>query len=102
MAEADTRSVRSFDRDIGASRIDAVLAFDCADRLSEIRAPTLVIAAKDDILTPPHFAKFIAERIPNASLSILDYGAHRVAHVSPRAFNSFVLSFLLKQKLSSQ
>jgi aminoacrylate hydrolase len=93
---SDRRAVESFSQEIGASRIDAVLAFDCADRLADIRSPTLVIVAEDDILTPPHFARFIADKIPGASLVVVNYGAHRFAHVDPETFNREVLAFLRK------
>src|SRR5215467_2846512 len=39
--------------EIVASRIDAIVDFDRTADLPSIRTPTLVICAKDDILTPP-------------------------------------------------
>ena len=60
--------------EIVASRIDAIVAFDRTADLPNIRLPTLVICAKDDILTPPYFSRELAWLIPNAAL---------IAHLRP-------------------
>ena len=38
--------------EVMASRIDAILEHDCRSRLLQIHVPTLVIVARDDMLTP--------------------------------------------------
>ena len=58
------------------------------------KSNTLVIVAADDILTPPHLSARIAEHIPDASLAVLEYGAHRFTHVAAGSFNARVLQFL--------
>jgi aminoacrylate hydrolase len=62
--------------EIVASRIDAIVAFDRTADLPNIRLPTLVICAKDDILTPPYFSRELARLIPNASRIELAHGGH--------------------------
>jgi len=46
------------------------------DRLSEIKAPTLVMAGRDDFLFPPEHQMELAFRIPNARLRIIDRAGH--------------------------
>ena len=43
--------------EIVASRIDAIVDSDRTDALGAIKTPTMVICAKDDILTPPYFSR---------------------------------------------
>lgn len=80
--------------DIMASRIDAILAFDFARELGRITAPTLVVCAKDDLLTPAYFSEAIAAGVPGARLALLDSGGHALSRSRPEDFNRIVLDFL--------
>src|SRR5712692_9898391 len=42
--------------EVSVSRIDAIMAFDRRARLHEIRTPTLVIVAADDMITPRFYS----------------------------------------------
>jgi pimeloyl-ACP methyl ester carboxylesterase len=50
--------------EIVASRIDAIRGVRPHRGSAEINTPTLVICAKDDILTPPYFSRELARAIP--------------------------------------
>jgi aminoacrylate hydrolase len=76
------------------SRIDAILAFDRTEELGRIRAPTLVVAAQDDLVTPAYFSEELARRIPGAEAKFFAHGGHYFTHVQPREFNQAVLPFL--------
>ena len=84
--------------EITNSRIDAILAFDRSDRLAEIEVPTLVVCARDDILTPPYYSEELARRIPGAELIVLEKGGHACSQTVPQTFNQAVLEFLLEQQ----
>lgn len=62
-------------------------------RLGAIKAPTLVVAGKDDILTPPDFARALARLIRRARLSLLP-GGHLLMLEHADAFNRALLRFL--------
>lgn len=47
-----------------------------ADRLEEIRVPTLVIAGHDDFLFPPECQALLAGGLPNATLRIIERAGH--------------------------
>src|SRR5918998_5576044 len=49
------------------AQVDACLAHDTVDRLSQITAPTLVLAGELDVILPPRFGRFVADAIPNAA-----------------------------------
>src|SRR5262249_17789591 len=76
-------------------RIGALLAFDVADRLKEIAAPSLVLATKDDVLVPYTCSETLAAGLPHATLKLFDFGGHGVTVTEPDAFNAAMLHFLL-------
>ena len=83
--------------EIIASRIDAIMAFDRRARLHEIRTPTLVIVAADDMITPRFYSDELTERIPGAKLVVLDGGGHFVPQIAPEPYNAAVGAFLRAQ-----
>jgi pimeloyl-ACP methyl ester carboxylesterase len=46
------------------------------DRLSEIQAPTLVLAGRYDFLFPPEHQALLADRLPNAHLELIECAGH--------------------------
>jgi pimeloyl-ACP methyl ester carboxylesterase len=62
-------------------------------RLGDIKAPTLVLVGKDDILTPPAFAKAVAKGIKKSRLTVLP-GGHGFCLEEADLFNRTVLRFL--------
>src|SRR6185437_11631543 len=72
---------------------EALSTLDQRELLPKISSPTLVIAGRQDLATPVAAAEFIRERIPGASMTILD-----AAHISnieqPHAFTEAVIGFL--------
>jgi aminoacrylate hydrolase len=76
------------------SRIDAILRHDCRSRLLEIRVPTLVIVARDDVITPVFYSEELAGRIPGAKLVVLDGGGHYAPAIHSEPYNAAVGQFL--------
>jgi len=72
----------------------AVIDFDRLAELGKIRAPTLVICAKDDFLTPSYLSQELAHGITGAKLVLLEQGAHAVSQTDPEPFDQAVLEFL--------
>ncbi len=66
---------------------------DLSDEIGAIAAPTLVIGAVADPVTPPGNAELMQSRIPNAALALLD-GSHIVNVEQADAFNDHLLRFL--------
>ncbi len=84
--------------EIMASRIDAIVAFDRRARLSEIRTPTLVVVAQDDMVTPRFYSDELAEKIAGAKLVVLEGGGHFAPQVAPGPYNAAVGAFLRAQR----
>ena len=82
------------DAEAYARQIDAIVEHDTLGRLHLVRAPTLVIAAAEDVLTPIALSEEIVAAIPGARLEILPRGNHGVIIEYPDDFNRAVLRFL--------
>ena len=76
-------------------RIGALSAFDVTQRLSLIRARTLVIANRDDMLVPWTSSQAMAAAMPSATLAIFETGGHAGNVTDPAPFNATVVEFLL-------
>jgi len=68
--------------------------FDVMERLEEIETPTLVIAGTADRLTPVKYARFLAERVPNAQLALVEGAGHMVMLERPAETAKAVREFL--------
>lgn len=77
-----------------AERIDAIMAHDQMDRLGRIGAPTLVLVARDDMVTPPYYSEQLAGKIPGAELNVFESGGHFVYIAEKDKFNQTVLDFI--------
>ena len=75
---------------------EAVASHDALERLPDIRCPTLVSVAEDDILVPLRFSREIAARIPGAELRVIASAGHVYFLEQPDVFNELCLEFLAR------
>jgi aminoacrylate hydrolase len=80
--------------EVVASRIDAIVAFDRRARMSDIRTPTLVVVAQDDMVTPRFYSDELAKGIAGAGYVMLDGGGHFAPQVLAEPYNRAVGAFL--------
>ncbi|WP_162914911.1 alpha/beta fold hydrolase [Desertibaculum subflavum] len=80
--------------EITASRIDAICAFDGTPHLKSIRAPSLIVVAEDDTVTPRYLSDDLKAHLREAQYEILPRGGHLVPRAEPVAYNAVVLPFL--------
>jgi 3-oxoadipate enol-lactonase len=78
-----------------ASCCDAVARWDFVERLTDIDAPTLVIAGADDEATPGSHTDLIVQRVPGARGTVLDGAAHLANVERPAAFAEAALAHLV-------
>lgn len=75
---------------------EAVLRFDVLDRLAAVKSATLCIVGEQDLLTPVHECREVADRIPGAKFEVIkgDGSSHVVPIERPDDFNGLVRNFL--------
>lgn len=76
------------------ARIGALSAFNIDKSLHTITTPTLALANKDDTLVPWQRSQMLAEAMPNAELSVMEYGGHASSITNTIAFNELLRSYL--------
>jgi pimeloyl-ACP methyl ester carboxylesterase len=69
-------------------------AFDIMDRLGEISVPVLALCGSDDVMTPPKYSHFLAERIPGTRAVVIPGGTHMVFAEKPEEVNSAIEEFV--------
>ena len=74
------------------------LSHDRKDELTKIDKPSLIIAAKDDALTPPYFAQELKGYIKGSELVVLEEGGHYSYRRSHEEWNAAAESFLKKNE----
>lgn len=93
MANPYSEPLYAYDR-----KLAALSGFDARHRISQIKAPTLVLVGREDILTPVQLSEELAAGIGGAELVILEGGGHAFSGEISEKFNQAVLEFLAKQK----
>lgn len=79
------RDQANTDPEAYAACCDALAAFDVRDRLAEISVPTLLIAGREDVATPPAHLREIADAVPGATLVEIPGAAHLAPAQCPEA-----------------
>ncbi len=69
-------------------------AFDIRERLAEINHPTLVLCGEQDRMTPPRYAEYLAEHLPNARLVRIPAAGHMVMLEQPDVVARALRAFL--------
>lgn len=69
-------------------------AFDITAQLGTLTVPTLIIAGRDDRLTPVDRSEILHRGIPGSTLMVIDNAGHTVPAEKPAEFNAAVSEFL--------
>ena len=75
-------------------QLQAGSQFDSYDRLPNIRAPTIILTGKKDVLLPWENSKILAERIPGGKLVTFEESGHGMVSQNAEEFCREVIGFL--------
>jgi len=73
---------------------NACLKHNINNRISGIKAPTLIIVGEEDILIPPKYSRILHEKIKGSKLVIMKECGHVPPIEKPEEFNRTALGFL--------
>ena len=76
------------------AQLQGILAWECCDRLSQIRVPTLLIHGESDRLIPPQNSDLLAARIPGSKLVKIPRASHLFMTDQPESSERAILEFL--------
>lgn len=76
------------------AQLQAAATFNAETRVSEIKAPTLVITGDEDTLVPPANSHNLAAQIPGATLHMIAGGGHMFFIEQSEQFNHAVIEFI--------
>jgi 3-oxoadipate enol-lactonase len=79
---------------VGEDAEEELLVPDLAERLGEIRAPTLVVVGDEDVLDMHAIADRLAREVPGAGRATIAGAAHVPSLERPQEFDALVLPFL--------
>ncbi len=84
------------------ARVAGIMAFDGRAYLPDIRCPTMVLVAEDDILTPPYSSEMLAGAIAGARLVTVPRGGHALSRTEPDLFNKTIAAFLADHAIARE
>ena len=69
-------------------------AFDASTHLGALQLPTLIVAGRDDRITPPERSEFLHRAIRGSRLVVIEGAGHTIPAERPAEFNAAVAEFL--------
>lgn len=77
--------------------LDALTSYDFRDRIGEIRAPSLIVWGREDVLVPVEDADEFERLIPSSRQLVMDDTGHTPMLERPEHFNRCLVGFLSGQ-----
>lgn len=71
--------------------------FDIIERIHLIKSPCLILGASEDKLTPAKYSLFLAEKIQNSKVDIIDHAGHMMMVERPQEVNIKIINFITER-----
>jgi len=78
-------------------QLEAIGKFHSQERLNKIKAKTLILAGKNDIMVTAEETQLLADKIPGAKILFMENAAHSFQVEDPGSFVSYLNKFLLDE-----
>lgn len=72
--------------------------FNIMDTITAIKAPSLIICGRDDLMTPPKYSEFLHRSLAGSRLSIIEDAGHMVMLEKPDEVNREIEKFVSEHK----
>jgi pimeloyl-ACP methyl ester carboxylesterase len=82
--------------------VEAIKDHDLTDFLPQVGVPTLIIAAENDLFTPLHRSRKMAELIPGSELLVIPGGSHAAIVEHPETINRRIEKFFVERVFSAK
>ncbi len=76
------------------ARMSAICNWSPGEKLAQIKCPTLITCAKDDMVTPLYYSEEMARLMPKASTYFFEKGGHGMTITMAAEFNRVIPSFI--------
>ncbi|MCX8204616.1 MAG: alpha/beta hydrolase [Candidatus Nezhaarchaeota archaeon] len=93
LVEASIKEMLKVPQRVAIRNFKACSLFDMRSRLSEVNAPTLIVAGSEDRLTPIKWAAYLHEGIKGSELRVVEGAGHVTMLEKHEVFNQILLSF---------
>jgi len=80
--------------DVGAAK-----GFDARAALPSLRCPVLILCGTEDHITPPRYATWLKEGLPDARVILIPGAGHMLPLERPEQVNAAIAEFLREQRL---
>lgn len=94
LQQAIAHTPNEVEANIIRERIEALLAHDCRDRLSQLTAPALVLGAEDDMIIPVYLQEELVSLLNAPEFHIFDRGGHFFPVTQPADTAAAILAWL--------
>lgn len=94
LARRLTETMMAVPRDVTRGDFEACDTFDVTGRLAAIRLPALIVAGREDQMTPPRYAEYLHAHLPESRLVWIEGAGHTVHLERPREVNQAIRDFL--------
>lgn len=99
--ELSEKQLSACDPDVVHGDLVACNEFDMMSRVSEIRAPTLIISGVQDQMTPAKYAQFLASKIIDSQLCLIEGAGHMLMLEKPAEVSRALTNWILSTKPQS-
>ncbi|MFP6891916.1 MAG: alpha/beta hydrolase [Nitrospinota bacterium] len=94
LAEEGRRQLLECGPEVLHGDLSACDAFSEMERIEGISLPSLIVCGEEDLMTPPKYSRYLAEKIPTADLRLIPEAGHMVMAEKPRQVGETIHGFI--------
>lgn len=92
------QQIRKVDKETLLKLFKQIFAFDGRAKIRNIKCPTLIMGAKQDLITPFHHSEYLHQNIPNSKFVAIPEAGHNAIYSHPEFIARELLLFLQQHR----